>query len=510
MDLSRKEHQAVAKAFTTILLSLGFLFCTVISFAETSWIDSLVVDEIGFDGAVTVAKIELDEDIGSVTVTIPYIDVYGKPKMGQGRIFIHKQAIEKGGKLPAFSQSHYEQNAKGAKKWCEKGWAVFTPHYGKGDGEYGADMPVGDSYNLARAIIQWIHRLPFIDRTRLHVTGGSAGGYMAMAMAADAFPVTSLAPDAPVVNWAYTLNHFEVNKTVSGFGKPDAVKESPLPVMCMVTGLTDSCYKIFGNDLAGDAWYHLSPISYLDRITCPVSMICATGDMLVPIGQFSAKHVYSIDRTLFPEGYVYDFAELTLNEASRKPFVDLLPENDLFVHVQERPADLHELTRANVLGEEKETSKPEVIDRPWSRDKQWSLVILDEGPPLPHSTHFRYTWRIPPDSFVDAHQEKILGMALLTQAKLDWLLRRYMGKLENTAVLADGQPAHRLNYTDLEQLDVVTGLLDYAQISEAHAARLFELYAKSELKPWGVSLTIQSLEMKRDELRAGLGLLDAR
>ena len=272
--------------------------------------------------------------------------------------------MDKAGKLPALCQVHYESPVKGAANHCAQGWAVVTPHYGSGEGEHALEAPVGDSYNLARAIIQWTRRLPFIDRSRLHITGGSAGGYMTLAMAADAFPVTSLVADAPVVNWDYTLNHIEANKPISLYGTPDAKKESPLPVLCAVTMIADWCFDVFGTDLAEERWYRLSPIAYLNRITCPASVLCATGDMLVPVGQFTADHVYPFDPAQFPEGYANDFQTLTLNDASRKTFVEVLPEDALFIHLQERPEDLHEFTRANVLGEDKETPQPDTIDRP--------------------------------------------------------------------------------------------------------------------------------------------------
>ena len=106
---------------------------------------------------------------------------------------------------------------------------------------------------------------------------------------------------------------------------------------------------------------------------------------------------------------------------------------------------------------------------------------------------------------MDEYQKKSPDPALLTPVKLDWLLRRYAGALGDTATLATGRPAHRRNYEDLEKLDVVTGLLDYAGFGDAHAARLIDLYAKSSLKPFGPELVLPLLQDRRDELRTRLG-----
>ena len=68
-----------------VLFALA-LFCASVCFAQAPWIEELVADEAGFDGAVTVANAAVegdDEDVGYVTVNVPYLDVHGKPKMGQ-------------------------------------------------------------------------------------------------------------------------------------------------------------------------------------------------------------------------------------------------------------------------------------------------------------------------------------------------------------------------------------------------------------------------------------------
>jgi len=62
-----------------------------------------------------------------------------------------------------------------------------------------------------------------------------------------------------------------------------------------------------------------------------------------------------------------------------------------------------------------------------------------------------------------------------------------------------GEPMNRLNYQALEKFDVITGLLDYANLGRAHAERLIELYGKGSRKPFGDSLAADCL---REELAA--------
>jgi acetyl esterase/lipase len=478
-----------------------FLSLAAVCVAQPPWIADLIQDESGFDGAVTVEAVQVEGNLGYVTVNVPYLDVRGERKMGQGRVIVSEYLVQSDRKLGAFCHVHYEKGVGGAKRWCETGWAVFTAHYGSADkGEYPLDVPVGDSYNLARAIIQWARRLPFIDRARLHIDGGSAGGYMALAMAADAFPVRSVTADMPVVNWAYNLNYFEANKGVSGYGTMTDVKESPVPVMFAVTMIADWSYGVFGNDLGSDTWYYLSPISYLNRITCPAQIVCATGDMLVPLEQMMRERIPEIDATVFPEGFARDFDTLTVNEKARKTFVEFLLEDEVFIHVQELPENVHEYTREEMTGGERDQSQAQPSGRPYALYKQWSILVLDEGAPLPHSPHSRYKWATSREPFVNGRVRRTPSPDLLNAAKLDWLLRRYAGEATDGSVLADGTPTHRLNFTVLEQHDVVTGLLDYAALGEAHSERLQALYSENPLKSFGAKLNLEKLKAITDGL----------
>jgi len=464
------------------------------------YVRGLVPNESGFDGAVTVAAEDGDDRFGHVTVNIPYRSVTGEPKTGQGRIAVRRDDMASGKPLPAFCHVHYEKDVGGAKKWCRRGWAVATAHYGNGDGEYPIDVSVGDGYNLARALIQWVRRLPFIDRTRLHIDGASQGGYMALAMSADCFPVTSATADCPVVNWAYNLSYFEANRAVSKWPQED-VRDSPLPVLCAVTMLVDWSFEVFDGDLGADTWFHVSPISRLDRIAHPVLVVCATGDMLVPMEQMTRDHLRPHNEAAFPEGYRRGFDELTLCEPARRTFEELLPEAD--VHIEHMPLQDHsfELTLGHFTGDEKKPGKrPKNQDRPWSKTHQWSLCYLDEGPPTPYASHTSHEWATSPDSFVAHYQTARPAPAILTASKLDHLMRRYTGKLDGLPALADGRPANRLNFPLVEQFDVLTGLLDYAGLGDAHAARLRTLYRGLECRPFGNELDLAELRKRQRPL----------
>jgi len=255
---------------------------------------------------------------------------------------------------------------------------------------------------------------------------------------------------------------------------------------------------VFGNDLSADTWYYVSPISRLEQIANPVLIVCATGDMLVPMAQMTREGLHPYDQTVFPEGYHRDFEDVTLCERARETFKELLPPDD--VHIESMPLQENsfELAIEYFTGDkDKPKKRPKNQDRPWSKDHQWNLCYLDEGPPTPYASHTSYEWATSPDSFVDHYQAAAPSPEILNAAKLERLMQRYTGQIEGLPTLADGRPANRLNFRSVERLDVVTGLLDYAGLGEAHAARLRALYASAKLRPFGDELDRMELEEQR-------------
>jgi dienelactone hydrolase len=467
--------------------------------ADTTFISGFAPSESGFEGAVTLLSETADGPFGVVEVEVPYRGLKGEDRKGKARLVVHRDQIASGQPIPAFCHVHYEKDAGGAKKWAKRGWGVFTAAYTDNNGDYPIDAAPATGNNQARAIIQWARRLPFIDRRRLHIDGGSQGGYMALAMGAEIFPVTAITADAPVVNWAYNLNYFEVNKPVSKY--PASLDDSPLPVVCAVTMLADWSYRSYGDDLSAGAWYLLSPIAWTDRITAPTLITCATGDMLVPMESMTRKHLHPWQVEKFPEGYQRDFDAITRCNPARKVFEACIPEDETHISVVPKQKNSFELPLEMFKDSRKKPkSGPLNQDKPWSPDRQWNLVYCDEGPPNPCAAHTSWEWAMSPDTFVAHYKTSDPAPNLLNAAKLYRLMQRYAGKLENTPLLKDGRPVNRLNYPALEKRDVLTGLADYAATGDAHRNRLEALYTECPLQPLGDRLNTDKLR----SLLAGL------
>lgn len=472
---------SVKQIFITWIICL-FLFTHVACSVEP-----LIQSETQLEHGVEVVSVKGDWSYQVVTARVPYIGIEGDEKTGLARVVIPVRKLKENKKLPAFCHVHYEKDIAGAKKWAEKGWIVSTAVYTPADGESPIDAALGNGYNLARAIIQWIKRLPIVDISHILIDGGSQGGYMALAMSADLFPIVATHADVPVVNWAYNFAYFEANRAISGFGKP--AEQSPMPVLASVTGLADMCYRYFSNDLNQECWYYLSPISYLNLITNPVMITCATGDMLVPIEQMTRKYVREYDPQQFPNGFTRDFDKLSFCPLAKKVFEEFIPEDNYEIFLlqpQENSCKITQEMSSNNKLKPKSGSTTE--DKPWSKIKQWSLVYLDEGGPSPVAGHTKLEWKLSPESFVDNFRSAPLPISVLTLDKLEHLLRRYSGEVEKTILLNNGNPAKRLNYSNIEQQDVLISLSKYSQISEEHYKHLQKLYEQSSIKPFGSSI----------------------
>lgn len=474
------------------ILSIIFIFI-ILSLHISCCVEPLIKSETQLESGATVVSVNNEWGYQIITARIPYIGIEGDNKTGLARLVIPICKLKEKGILPAFCHVHYEKDISDAKRWAHKGWIVSTAVYTDEKGESPIDAALGNGYNLARAIIQWVKRLPIVDASHILIDGVSQGGYMALAMSADLFPVIATHAEVPVVNWAYNFAYLEANRTLSEPEKP--VDQSAMPGLASVMGLADMCYKYFPKDLNNECWYYMSPISYLHLITNPVMITCATGDMLVPIEQMTRKYVRPFDEKLFPAGYTRDFDKLNFCPLAKKVFEELIPELEYEIFLLPPQKNSYEVTREMLIdSKQKPKLKPKQMDKPWSKTAKWSLVYLDEGGPSPVAGHTKLEWSLAPNSFTEYYKTNTLPVNNLSNIKLEHLLKRYNGETENPVLLNNNKPAQRLNYQHLERLDVLNSLITYAQISAEHKKHLEELYTQSSIKPLGDSISLHSLK----------------
>ena len=280
-----------------------------------------------------------------------------------------------------------------------------------------------------------------------------------------------------------------MNRTPANY-PGEGINESPLPQLYVHAGLAEEFFSVFPADLSDEAYYLMSPVAWAGKITHPVLVTAATGDLLSPMEQMTAD-VPELDAGDYPEGYTRDFETLTLNEDARILFEDCLPEEDVYIAWESFPEGGFS---------DPDFSSP--LDRPWSASHRWSFCYLDEGAVSPFAGHTSEEWYTAPDSFLARTLEDGVQPESLTAEKLEHLLRRYTDSLPNSLQDAAGQPILRANYAYPEQWDVLAGLADYARLGSDYETRLSTLYASAGLQPFGSELTLAVLESLIEDLAA--------
>src|SRR5262249_13323354 len=147
---------------------------------------------------------------------------------------------------------------------------------------------------------------------------------------------------------------------------------SKVPVLYGVSFLLQGAKKVYSDDVNDSTWFVHSPVAHVATITCPVSAYWTTADVLVPMDQVGKKWVKPFDKTKFPDGFTMDPMKLVESIEARTRLMDVLKESDYEVFVVPSP-------KAN----------PKPTEVPLSKTKQWSIMIIDEGPPEPQVGHLK-------------------------------------------------------------------------------------------------------------------------
>ncbi len=119
---------------------------------------------------------------------------------------------------------------------------------------------------------------------------------------------------------------------------------------------------------------------------------------------------------------------------------------------------------------------------PFSKEKVWSIVLIDEGPVEPAVGHFKYHWAIDHEPFRQWAEARGVAPEQLTAPKLERLMKRWRGEPWRPLRVRPGGKGdmvdgNLLDYPEAERADVLLGLAAFAA-EDARAVRLGRLYAR--------------------------------
>jgi len=431
---------------------------------------------------VSHTKTAVEHRVGSSTskmgvrqydLEVPYLSIGGQARTGAARLFVRQDAKAP---MPLIAVMHYELGLEGAAEYMAEGWAVMTPREGLN--------PFADSVNFNLALVQACRQMPFVDAQRIALVGGSAGGYVTLMVASQAFPIAAAAALAPLVSMPYNVEFFARNMAAARCGAKDdkGNDASCVPVFCSIAEAITGFAAFLGP--LGEtwrAWLRNSPVGVLNLVTCPVLATFSTADTLVPVNQVSDGFAIRPGKGIFPEGF----------EFARRAVVAMPPARKTFMQGAGGQARVFRVTVPDTLtkfwemGEAGAAPADYLVPCMFSRSQRFSILILDEGAPDPRLGHFKYCFRYTAVPFL-RHcfgRKTPLAAEQLTLRKLERLMRRFRGEEPDALVGCEepGKPPTlltRRNTTAREQADVVAGLRAYSESGDAHRRRLRALYRK--------------------------------
>ena len=113
---------------------------------------------------------------------------------------------------------------------------------------------------------------------------------------------------------------------------------------------------------------------------------------------------------------------------------------------------------------------------PFSKDKVWSIVVVDEGPVEPTIGHFKYHWAVDHEPFRKWAEERGVTADQLTAPKLERLMKRLRGEPWLPLRVRPGRAGeeiagNQLDYPEAERADVLLGLQAFAADDARDPAR---------------------------------------
>jgi hypothetical protein len=392
-----------------------------------------------------------------VFVSFTYRDPQGNAKEAQAKLFVPESVHTQGNaRRPMFFAAGYELPDGVEQYYTGRGWVVVSPRALETN-------PLIRTMNPDVALLHLARTLPWVDDTRIVIGGGSAGGWMTLLLAAETFPLAGAAPDVPPVNWGYNGAYFFKQLEKAGL---DGGKTAKVPAVFAVGSLLKPCLSVYGENYDDSAWFAASPIAQVSTITCPVSVYFSTADMLVPMNQVGARWVQPFEKSQFPDGFTMDPEKLITSREGRLRLLNVLPASTYEIFNLPVPAGT---ARHNSPGT---SGNATACELPMSADKQWSIAIIDEGPPIPTIDHRKYNVGLTRNAFLERIVTGKIAPNQLTATKLERLMDRYVGKEWLPSRLK------QLDFPEGERADVVRGLQTYAAASPENARRFRELYAR--------------------------------
>lgn len=265
--------------------------------------------------------------------------------------------------IPIIYIPHYsiEENTADFQQYMSHGWAVASPVFRN---EYNGIL-TGDDLVFNNAALYTLRHLDGIDRQRIAIVGGSAGGYMSLMLNELQMGTCASIANSPIANVYYNLQIYF--KACDELNRNSEFADITMPIQLLVSKSFRGNLSNFPDIVDADRWAQLSPIGNVKSISNPVVVNHYTGDILVPVDQITKKYTYKKRNKLFTEDF---------------PIMMLTDYPGILSRSLEEEADPEEVAVRKYDVENKQGN----IEMPVS-SRLLTVNIFDDGPMDPKGSH---------------------------------------------------------------------------------------------------------------------------
>lgn len=366
---------------------------------------------------------EKPEPLTGITETllnIPYIRRDGSMDERPVRLFAPDSAERP---MPLVYVAHYEMPADSLeiRDYLLKGWAVASAAEFKND--YNSVL-TSDALIFNNAALYTLRNRSEIDKNRIAVVGGSAGGYMSLMLNAMQLGICCSVANGPVCNVHFNFykyftdaNRFNL-EALTALPKEDLKNPMKLLAACPIPFVGaisagagfDKCCDWFVDKTDMANWECISPTALTECFCNPLYITQATSDILVPIEQLTREYTYAPGETL-PEGY-----DARLGDCPGKLGKALCERLE--------PEELN-LFQVPVI------TDGSVTPMAFDPEKRFQVCITDEGAPQSYASHNLgiAKGRASDVEYIQHHFDRTAAQTnVLTTGKLHLLAQRYAGQ----------------------------------------------------------------------------------
>lgn len=357
---------------------------------------------------------KLPDGVKTEYFKVPYLDHNGERKEVNACIYIPETKKP----YPLVYVSHYKITPDAAELagYLNEGWAVACQYEEKDPNEeITRDGLVSNS-----AVLWHLKNRPEIDKTRIAITGGSAGGYMGMMLSILHLTGCCTVVRGAFVNVSFNFKYYA--PYTAEFNMPALLgmkEEECVDLLTMLSKLPIPFAAVFNTFRTPEMEERLSDIRTAKAVSPSMLAACLsnpslethnTSDILVPVDQITRSFTYPHVGSDLPSDYKIHLNDFDLPEEMNKTFVEMLPKDSY----TERLLPL--------------IPEGEVENLPFD-EKPFQLDIYDEKEPQSYGSHGTglpqgYASDI---AFLKHYMEKGSASQFLTKEKAELLLERYAG-----------------------------------------------------------------------------------